>query len=294
MRTLLAVLAVALLPAVAGAQQVLCPYGLTSVDGVHCCWPGQAFDAQRKVCAGTPQCPAGLVASGETCVVGQAAPLQPVVQPQPVQPVAPPPPPVVDPQAMPLPPPPPGYAVQGFPVRFEARQEGQEFSVSVDGGASCNTPCEVAVPPGRHRVRIEGAARFREDLDFPAQASVVKIEKRRGGSVALAVVGLSVGIPVGVVGGVVALFGVLVSETGTTLADRNTGNDLIVGGAIAAAAGFTFAAVGAGVGFGTAGKNRARLEPSGSASSEVPGLQLVSLGAAPTVGGAMVGATFSF
>ena len=39
----------------------------------HCCWPGQVWSSLRSACIGTPQCPPGFAASGETCAtVGDA------------------------------------------------------------------------------------------------------------------------------------------------------------------------------------------------------------------------------
>ena len=56
----------------------------------------------------------------------------------------------------------------------------------------------------------------------------------------------------------------------------------------------TLAAVGGGVGLGTAGRNRARFaRSSADEPSEAPG-QLLSMGVALASGGGMVGATFAF
>ncbi len=33
----------------------------------HCCWPGQAWSSIRNECVGTPKCPTGLNARGESC-----------------------------------------------------------------------------------------------------------------------------------------------------------------------------------------------------------------------------------
>jgi len=280
MRTLFVALLVLAVPAAASAQNTLCPYGLVAVDGAHCCWPGQVF--AEVGCKGTPQCPAGLAPTGDTCVVSQASPQPATAAPA----VPPPPPPVGLPPS--LPPPPtylsvPAAATQlASTVRFEAQRADDSFSVSVDGGAACKTPCDLAVPPGRHRVSVEGDASYQEELDFPAQASVVKVGKRRAGRTALGVVGLSVGIPVGVVGALVSFAALTIAGTG-----GNTSRDFFFGGAAAAVAGFSFAGIGAGVGFGTAGSNKATLETA-------PAVTLISLGAAPTSHGGMVGATFAF
>ncbi len=274
-----------LLAAPAAAAEPTCPYGLVAVDASHCCWPGQTFAVDRDACAGTPQCPAGLVASGETCLV----PAAPVQQPQPAaEPTAPPP--AHEATAPPLPP-----EVLGHPVRFEARHEGQEFTVSVGGGVSCRTPCELTVPPGRHRVEVEGDASFRDDFTFPASPSLVLIERRSGGRAALGIVGLAVGIPATVVGLVVVLAGAIATDLATGPASREGARNMLIAGGVIAAAGVTFVAVGAGVGFGTAGKNRLRFaRASGDRPGEEPPVRLVGLGAAPAEGGAMLGATLAF
>jgi hypothetical protein len=45
-----------------------CALGKTyTVDGNHCCWPGQAWSTDRGSCAGTPECPDGLVPQGRDC-----------------------------------------------------------------------------------------------------------------------------------------------------------------------------------------------------------------------------------
>ncbi|MBI5544551.1 MAG: hypothetical protein HY901_11720 [Deltaproteobacteria bacterium] len=301
MRWWIATLCLAAWPAVGLAQRG-CPYGLVAVDGLHCCWPQQSFSAERSACVGMPQCPAGLALYGETCVPGQVV-AQPDA-PLPAEPVAVPLPPPLPSEPAQDPPmqgylPPPLQPLQGFPVHFEAKRDGTRFAVSVDEGPACQTPCDLVVTPGKHRVRVLGDASFRQNLRFPAAPSVVKIDKRKGGRLALAIVGLAVGIPVALVGVEVALIGAISSLTDSRdrslFGDVTTRQALVVGGLIAAGAGITFAAVGAGVGFGTMGRNKARLHPAGSAQAdEPPALQLMGLAAAPTQGGAMVGASFAF
>jgi hypothetical protein len=191
------------------------------------------------------------------------------------------PPPQMPMQAMPQ--------IYGYPVRFEAKRAGNEFTVSVDDGMTCRTPCELMVQPGRHKVRVEGDARFVDRLRFPAGPSTVQIEKRRGGGVALGVVGLSVGIPAAVVGGVYGFVGLLANTYGGSSGAR----EMMYGGFGVMAAGVTLVAVGAGVGFGIAGHNRARLV-SEAGEPEAPPVQMLSLGVVPTNGGAMAGAAFAF
>lgn len=47
-------------------SETACEVGQVRVDN-HCCWPGQIWNATRQHCAGAPQCPDGLVASGLAC-----------------------------------------------------------------------------------------------------------------------------------------------------------------------------------------------------------------------------------
>ncbi|MGC4121717.1 MAG: PEGA domain-containing protein [Myxococcales bacterium] len=292
MRTLILTLVVMAVPAAASAQ--VCPYGLVAVDAAHCCWPGQTFAPERGTCAGAPQCPAGLVPYGETCIASNTA--QP--QPQPAGTTLPPPPPPpanyqqVPPQQVQMQPMP---QVFGYPVRFEAKKEGQEFSVSVDNGISCRTPCELTVPPGRHKVRVEGDAHFDDRVNFPASPSTVVVEKR-GGIHALGVAGLAVGIPCAAVGGVVSLLGYAIQYGTGSSSARSTGQSMMYGGAGVAVFGVVFAAVGGGVGFGLAGKNRLKFarEANSEADEPAPAFQLVSAGVVPTKDGGMAGATFAF
>ena len=276
MRALLISLTVVLSPSLALAQGP-CPGGMVAVDEAHCCWLGQSFSAARQGCVGAPQCPAGMVPYGEACVLAPSY-------------VVPPPPPAYG-----VPPPAMGPR---SPARFEAKKDGK-FKVVMDTGEICETPCELSVSAGRHHVTIEGDATFQEKIDFPAAPSVVKIEKRRGGRMALGIAGLAGGIPMAAVGGMVAVLGALFGAErnsypyDSTLPTRSTADTMVVVGASIAAAGVVFIGVGAGVGFGTAGRNRARLENAPEQHEEAS-LQLVGLGAAPTRGGAVLGATFAF
>ncbi|MBI5544552.1 MAG: hypothetical protein HY901_11725 [Deltaproteobacteria bacterium] len=293
MRPLLFALSVSIvLPGVAMAQgQIVCPYGLIQVDASHCCWPGQGYALERQACAGAPQCPAGLVPFGETCVVASAASQLPAAAPAQPAAVLPPPPPPPVPAYLP----PPAQPAPTYVARFEARR-GDDFTVLLDNGVTCRTPCEMQVAPGRHKLRFEGAASFGERFNFPAAPSVVKIDKRRGGGVALGVVGLAVGIPVAVVGAIGTATTVAITDGGT--ADRSlresasTYKPVFIGMLIG---GVTLAVVGPVVGFKLAGRNKAVLEVASSErGDEVAPVQLVGLGASPALGGAMAGATFSF
>lgn len=294
MRTLILTLVMLAVPAAASAQ--VCPYGLVAADGAHCCWPGQAFEAERGLCVGAPQCPAGLTAYGEACV---AAPAQPVEAPE-LPPPPPPPPSAPGYQAVPegyvMPPPQMPMQVPaqvfGSQVRFESKKAGNEFIVSVDGGGMCRTPCSLVVPPGKHQVKVEGDARFRQKLEIPAGASLVQIEKRRGGGIALAVVSLSVGIPAAVLGGAVGLLGLI--NNSSSYYSYGSYRDQMYAGFGVMAAGVTLAAAGGAIGFGLAGHNRLTFAQGEAYAPKPPPVQLIGLGVAPTNGGAMAGATFAF
>jgi hypothetical protein len=232
---------------------------------------------------GAPQCPAGLSAFGETCIAAQAAPVV-------VQPVAPPPPPLLPPVVqVPVV---PVSAIVGYQAHFQS--DDGDFTVSVDSGPGCRTPCELVVPPGHHRLRVNGDASFRESMDFPASPSVVRIDRRHGGRVAMGVVGLAVGIPVVVTGLALTLLAVtwedynLVGDT-----HYENGRRLLPIGVGLAIGGAVFAGVLGGVGFGTAGHNRASFDSMGSRDADAP-VRLVGLGVTPTRGGAALGATIAF
>jgi hypothetical protein len=124
------------------AQQPVCAPGQVAApkSGGKCCFPGQSWNAKESRCAGKPQCPAGTVASRETCIEAlRANELEPypgksTPAPQPAPQTAPPPPPAYSqPDVAPPPqqPPPPQYVPQQPPPsgRYE------------DG---------VFVPPGHH------------------------------------------------------------------------------------------------------------------------------------------------
>ena len=181
-------------------------------------------------------------------------------------------------------------AAPTFPVHFEAGNKWS-FSVSVEG-ASCKTPCDLPVVPGLHRVEVTGDASFYDDVQFPAAPSVVKVEKRRGGRLALAIIGLSVGIPVGAAGLALA-FSYLPAATDKTKSSLGP-SEMVLVGFFGAGAGFIFAALAAGVGFSTFGHDRAWVLSAQTAQRRDPPVRLVSLGVAPTRGGASVGATFAF
>ncbi len=71
--------------AIARTSEAQCQGGLVSVQGV-CCWPGQSLGPAHN-CIGTPQCPAGMQASGPQCVAGApAATPGPATTPAPITP----------------------------------------------------------------------------------------------------------------------------------------------------------------------------------------------------------------
>jgi hypothetical protein len=270
-----------LAPALAAAQ-VVCPTGLVPVDATHCCWPGQALSPDGQACAGTPQCPQGLVPYGATCVPAPAE-------------VAPPPP--MSPPPLPGAQTPPPSAGGGFPVRFEARNEGYQFTVSVDGGASCSTPCDLTVTPGKHSVKVEGDATYQDDLDFPATPARVTVDKRRGGYLALGITSLAVGVPTAIGGVAVTLVGlvrVLFTSSNSPPGSGAQTEAMVLGGLGMMVGGVVLAAVGGSIGLRKAGHSKVHLRKSELADAESAPVRLTGSGVAPTSGGAMVGATFAF
>jgi hypothetical protein len=54
-----------------GCELVECTEGrVRTVDGVHCCWPGQGWSDERGVCVGEPQCAEGYIIELNECVPG--------------------------------------------------------------------------------------------------------------------------------------------------------------------------------------------------------------------------------
>jgi len=53
----------------AGRGEEACSGGKTISDATdgHCCWPGQAWDADTNRCFGKPRCPAGMDVDGHAC-----------------------------------------------------------------------------------------------------------------------------------------------------------------------------------------------------------------------------------
>jgi hypothetical protein len=57
------------------AQDACAEGRVRGADGI-CCWPGQTFSSEHRLCEGAPRCPEGLVEHGEACIaaVGPAPP----------------------------------------------------------------------------------------------------------------------------------------------------------------------------------------------------------------------------
>ncbi len=139
-----------------------CPNGQSITDETegHCCWAEQLWSTPTASCVGAPRCPAGLVARGETCV-DPAAPLPP----RPLTPSTPPPPVVVTPRRV--------------AIAFAAEQTGDRYQVSV-AGATCTTPCTLAIEPGRARVSVKAdSVEWSQDLTIPWQPSTVRLAHGR-------------------------------------------------------------------------------------------------------------------
>lgn len=105
---ILACFVLAMASATAAAQA--CDDGRVRTAG-HCCWPGQTWSRQERVCDGAPQCPTGMSEEGETCVVRAVVPTTP--------PVAPTITPVVAPSA----PSPTATSVETWPTTATARPD---------------------------------------------------------------------------------------------------------------------------------------------------------------------------
>lgn len=278
MRSLFAVaLLVAALPSAARAE-LACPTGLVPVDATHCCWPGQAFNPERQSCAGAPTCPAGLAPYGETCVMAQALVPPP---PDPIAPTSPPP------------------RIPHAPTRFEVREAG-DYVVTLEDGTSCRAPCELALPLGRNKLVLDaGGTKLTQTLKVKAETPLaLELHQRKKGRYVLGVAGVAVG-GAGVVGGAAVLMGAAIIQGGITAianlfgghASVHLDDGLVLGSGIAIATGAAVAGVCGGIGFGTMGSNGLKPVKAEKPSASVG---LVGVGLAPTRGGAVAGATFTF
>jgi hypothetical protein len=111
--------------------------------------PGSA----RAQCAKDVDCKGDRICSKGMCVDPNAASATPV-QAQPV---------VVSPTVVQPLPAAPLVVPAGSGVLFQAGLGDDHFTVTVDGTTSCNTPCNMQVAPGHHRVFISGEADFAQD-----------------------------------------------------------------------------------------------------------------------------------
>jgi len=216
-----------------------------------------------------------------------AAAAQEFPEQEPVQ-AAPPAPSFSSPLALRPPPATLSIKSMGVNVRFEAKTKGS-YRVSV-GDTACRVPCDMYLPPGRYHVGVAGDASFGESVYFPAEPTVVIIEKHDASMATLGAVGLWVGIPMTIAGAIVAGAGA------DQAANFDASSTAMYVGLGMLAFGVVFATVCAGVGYGTAGKDRLHLE-GGYAEDSRKGspLKLVGLGVAPTTnGGATMGARFIF
>jgi hypothetical protein len=176
-------------------------------------------------------------------------------------------------------------------VHFESRRSEDRFTVSIDDGdASCQTPCDLPLAPGKHRAKIEGDASFSALIDVPASSATFKIQKRRDERRVLGIVGLAVGGAL-VVGGV----GLLVASAQTSDSTGSVASSLeSYGGLVATCAGLALAAVGGSVGLGTMGEDSLKLETAKTSQRQSAPIRLTGIAGAPTRGGAVFGATLTF
>ncbi len=261
--------ALALILAVPQAVGDPCHGGKVIVDEAgHCCWEEQGWSPNLQACVGRPRCPAGTWPRGETCVEGVAE-----VESAPR----------FDESWL-------------VPVRFVSASEGETFQVSVDDKhvTTCTTPCEVRLTRGRHRIYVHGPATFGKKIDVRGSAAEVRIERRSNSMLAMGVVSIAAGGLSAVVGANLALYGALLTSTFDSPADRANKEGLRDAGLVMLVVGATVAVVGGVAGLTGMGHNRMDLVPERSASALPDGLRLQGLAVAPTQGGAMAGATFSF
>lgn len=199
----------------------------------------------------------------------------------------------------PTPAPPPGPQI---PVRFEAAQAGEAFTVSVDGGAAVETPCDLPLAPGRHLVAIGGAGSFKQRLEVPPEAVSVGVERRSKGLMALGIAGTVLAV-LGLemllapleelaIDAVVAVANRTSVDTSQVTASRYFGFIPFVPLMVAGASALAVGATGAGIGLAKMGHNRLTIRPERRAEA---GPTLVGVAVGPTRGGGgLVGATFAF
>ncbi len=258
-----------------GVLDVQCPAG-SSVQispivpvPVPCPWrsdrvPSGIYDVQTMTPGHPPMLTRAQVAAGLVTTIGASA--APTAAPGPV------------------PVPVPDAALRGppMPVRFTAVRDGDEFEVNVDG-ATCRTPCELQITPGKHRVEVTGAASYSDSVNFPASAGALeaKIGRRKGGFLALGIASVCAG-------GFTALIGLGLTANGVLDED----DDTVITGLAVLGTGVVVAIAGGIVGFKLKGSNDVKLDDA-PRSAFAP--QLIGLGVTPTPhGGAQIGAAFAF
>lgn len=182
-------------------------------------------------------------------------------------------------------------------VKIVAAEDGASFSVRVDSASElmCNTPCELALAPGRHRVQVGGDASFKQWVTVESGGGVLLVEKRHNGRIVQGVVSLAVGVPVAIAGAYLLAAGLIIgSVADSTASDKNPGSTLRTVGAVTLAGGAALALIGSLTGFPFVGHDRLVMQSS-PASKSSTALQLIGLNAGPTPrGGATLGAVFSF
>ncbi len=64
---------------------LVCPGAQVSTPQTlgHCCWPGQVYSTVAQTCTGSPSCPSGMIARGETCAEAPPPPPVAVQRPDP-------------------------------------------------------------------------------------------------------------------------------------------------------------------------------------------------------------------
>jgi hypothetical protein len=165
-----------------------CPPGQTVSDDTagHCCWPVQAWSTSRAQCVGIPQCPTGMQASGETCVIpsGQL--------PSTTPPSAPPSAPHLTYAPMA---PVPAIVSHAVPIHFVARAGADDRYRISAAGKSCTTPCTLELVPGQIHLDADGGhGSYGSPLAVPDLPATVAVSHRSRGHYALGGALLAVGL----------------------------------------------------------------------------------------------------
>jgi len=196
------------------------------------------------------------------------------------------------PVAAPTPPQPgyPPYTLSaGIPVRFVPNLAGDSFTVSVStpaGPQQCQAPCVLSLPMGEHTVSVSGEAEYTDTISVQPYPLHVRIRRYRSERMIWGAAGTGVGVAL-------LIAGLAMSEACTSVGFSTTcerplaSNGLsILGSALAITAATT--------GFTTMGSNSFVVTADYNVYAQRRGPRLAGLGAAPTSGGALLGATISF